>query len=77
MRDSIHSERNERLRALLIAVRKVAGLSQEALCARIGVYRTFVTKYEKGDRQLKVAEFIAIAEALGVDPMEMLREVRG
>lgn len=77
MRDSIDSERNARLRAILIAARKEAGLTQEELCARVGAYRTFVSKYEKGDRQIKVAEFIALAEALGLDPAEVLREVRG
>ena len=78
MRDSsIYAERNKRLRAILIAARKKAGLTQEELCDRIGAYRTFVSKYEKGDRQVRVAEFIALAEAMGLDPVEMLREVRG
>ena len=76
MWNSIYSERNERLRAILLAARKGAGLTQEELCARIGAYRTFVSKYEKGDRQIRVIEFIALAEAMGLDPVEMLRELR-
>jgi len=78
MRDSsIYAERNKRLRAILIAARKNAGLTQEELCELVGAYRTFVSKYEKGARQVRVAEFIALAEAMGLDPLEMLREVRG
>ncbi|WP_343212569.1 hypothetical protein [Bradyrhizobium yuanmingense] len=32
-----------------------------------------MAKYEGGERRLDVIEFIAIAEALGVDPMKLLR----
>ena len=75
MRKSIHTKRQERLRAVLKAARKSAGLTQDQLTARLGAYNTFVSKYERGERQLDVVEFIAVAEALGVEPRELFDRV--
>lgn len=75
MRKSIHTKRQERLRAVLKDARKSAGLTQDQLTARLGAYNTFVSKYERGERQLDVVEFIAVAEALGVDPRRLLETV--
>jgi transcriptional regulator with XRE-family HTH domain len=64
------------LRELLIRERKRAGLTQVELSDRLGAYRTFITKIEKGDRRLDVIEFLAIADAVGFDPMTVLNQVR-
>jgi len=77
MSKSIHSVEQERLRALLIRKRREAGLTQDQLARRLGVYQSFVSKYETGERRLDVFELATIAEAMGLDPVEMLREVRG
>jgi transcriptional regulator with XRE-family HTH domain len=77
MRKSIYTEQQAKLRARLRAERKKLGLTQAELAKKIGIYRTFVSKYERGERRLDVFEFFAVTEALGVDGMEMLREVRG
>ncbi|MEE1609704.1 helix-turn-helix domain-containing protein [Microvirga sp. CF3016] len=77
MQKSIHTKRQERIRALLKAARKKAGLTQDELAERIGAYKTFVSKYERGERQVDVVEFIALAEALGLDPKALIDQVMG
>ncbi|MBQ2760644.1 MAG: helix-turn-helix transcriptional regulator [Mailhella sp.] len=37
--------------------------------------QSYVSKYESGERRLDVVEFIAVATALGEDPLELLRQV--
>ncbi|WP_349510047.1 transcriptional regulator [Bradyrhizobium sp. AT1] len=37
--------------------------------------QSFVAKYEGGERRLDVIEFIVIAEALGADPIKLLRRL--
>ena len=75
MKKSIHTKRQERLRALLKAARKEAGLTQDQLAERMGAYKTFVSKYERGERQLDVIEFLEVAEALQVDPNSLIEAV--
>ncbi|MEO5567493.1 MAG: XRE family transcriptional regulator, partial [Gemmatimonadaceae bacterium] len=36
--------------------------------------QSFVAKYEGGERRIDVIEFIAIARALGADPVGLFRE---
>lgn len=76
MGKSINTKRQERLSALLRAARKKAGLSQIQLAKKLGVYKTYVSKYEKGERRLDVVEFLAVAKALKLDPSELLAKVR-
>jgi len=75
MQKSIHTKRQERLRALLKVARKKAGLTQDELTERMGAYKTFVSKYERGERQLDVIEFLAVAEALKLDPKALIDQV--
>ena len=71
----IHSQPQDRLCAALKAARKKAGLTQVELARRLGMYRSFVSKYEKGERRLDVIEFLAVTEAIGVDAGEILAEL--
>ncbi|WP_201838913.1 helix-turn-helix domain-containing protein [Microvirga zambiensis] len=75
MQKSIHTKRQARLRALLKAARKNAGLTQDGLAERMGAYKTFVSKYERGERQLDVIEFIAVAGALELDPKVLIDQL--
>jgi DNA-binding transcriptional regulator YiaG len=67
---TIHTERHRRLRELLIARRKAAGLTQTVLARRLGKPPSYVAKYELGDRRL---EFLDVAVAIGFDPCEAIR----
>ena len=57
----------------LVRARKDAGVSQVELAARIGRRQTFVSKYETEERRLDVAEYIAIARAVGAEPFELMQ----
>jgi transcriptional regulator with XRE-family HTH domain len=74
---STRSELYQALLAALIQARKDAGLTQVELAARIGQRQTFVSKYEKGERRLDVAEYITIARAIRVEPFAMMRKAEG
>ena len=48
------------------------GLSQDALSKRVGLSRTSVTNIEKGRQQVPLHALYAFADALGVEPSELL-----
>jgi transcriptional regulator with XRE-family HTH domain len=73
MSKSIHSPEHAKLRALLIAARKKAGLTQHDVAERLGRPQSFVAKYEGGERRLDVVEFLQVATSVGGDPVRMLR----
>ncbi|WP_339034744.1 helix-turn-helix transcriptional regulator [Bradyrhizobium symbiodeficiens] len=73
MEKSLKSTEYARLITLLVAVRHKAGVRQQALAKKLRKPQSFVAKYEGGERRLDVIEFIVIAEALGVDPVKLLR----
>lgn len=75
-RKSVHSKEQILLRDLLIDKRSKAGLTQRELALRLGVVHSLVGKVEKGERRLDVIEFISYCEALGVEPNELLDELK-
>lgn len=54
-----------RFGARLRTVRKVAGISQEALAAKAGVARNFISMIENGQRNVTIATVQKLAKALG------------
>jgi len=50
-------------------------LSQRQLADRLGKPRSFVSKIENRERRLDFVEFVVIARALGLEPVELLRRV--
>ena len=74
MQKSLKSPEYARLIALLVAARHAADFRQQALAAKLGRPQSFIAKYEGGERRIDVIEFIAIARALGADPVRLFRE---
>jgi transcriptional regulator with XRE-family HTH domain len=68
-------ERYESLRVLLVEAREAADVTQVELGERLGRPQSFVSKIERGLRNVDVIEFIEIARAIGVDPIILLREL--
>ncbi len=66
----------EAFRALLVARRKKAGLTQAALGERLGWTQSIIAKIESGERRLDVVEFFTLAGAVGFDPIKALKEYR-
>ena len=75
MGNSIYSPQYQKLRELLIAAHKKAGLTQGEVGERLGRPQSFVAKYEGGERRLDVVEFIEVARAVGLDPARLVRAV--
>lgn len=75
MAKSSIQERRNKLRKLLIAARKKAGLKQADVARKMGKPQPFMSRFETGERQLEVAEFIELAEILGVDPASVIDEL--
>jgi transcriptional regulator with XRE-family HTH domain len=61
---------------VLLRAREKAGLKQSDLAARLGLPASYLSKIENGTRRLDVIELIQIAEAMGVDPASLVRELR-
>jgi ribosome-binding protein aMBF1 (putative translation factor) len=59
---------------LLRRARKDADLTQQALATKLRRPQSFVAKYENGERRIDVIEFAALARALDVAPVTLLRQ---
>lgn len=70
---SLHLPEQRALCELLVGARRRAGLTQSVVAQRLKRPQSFVAKYEGGERRLDLIEFITVAEALGTDPVKLLR----
>ena len=76
MKTHLRSAMHRALIAAVVDARVAAGLTQRSLAAKLKRSDSFVWKFEAGERQLKVLEFIELAAALDVEPEELLHRVR-
>lgn len=56
--------------------RKSLRLSQEKLGERSGLHRTYIGHVERGELNPTLHNMVLVAEALGVDPCELVRGLR-
>ncbi|WP_366083667.1 helix-turn-helix transcriptional regulator [Thermus sp.] len=56
-------------------LRRSKGLTEADLAARVGVSRSFLNAIERGVVRLRVDLMVRIADALGVSPEDLLKEV--
>lgn len=63
----------EALAANIVALRHARGWSQEALAFECGLHRTFVAHVERQSRNIAVDNIERLANALGVEPYELLK----
>jgi ribosome-binding protein aMBF1 (putative translation factor) len=66
MQKSLHSRHYKALLVELRAVRAERGLTQVELAARLDTTQSFVSKCERGERRLDVAELRLWCKALGI-----------
>jgi transcriptional regulator with XRE-family HTH domain len=59
----------------LKAVRRRAGVNQYQLAEQLGKGQSYVSKYERCERRLDVIEFLDIANVLGVDPVDLIKDL--
>lgn len=60
---------------VLTQARERAGVKQTDLATRLGMPASYLSKIENGTRRLDVIELVQIAEAMGADPSEIVRDV--
>jgi transcriptional regulator with XRE-family HTH domain len=61
--------------AQVTQARKRAGFTQRALAEALGKPPSFVAKVEQGERRLDILEFIAIARAIGIREVDLIRVI--
>lgn len=70
----LHSPEHELLRKLLIDQRKKEGLTQKSLADKLNKPQSYVSKYEIGEKNIDVIEFIKISQALNECPENIITE---
>lgn len=60
---------------VVVAARQRAGLSQRQLAERMGKPPSYIAKLETRVRRLDMVEMVALAEALGARPEDLIGEV--
>lgn len=69
------SEWDEAVQVAIQATRRKEGFNQEVIAQKMGWTIDIVSNIEKGRREISVAEFIVLAEQMGVDPELMFRRI--
>ena len=64
------------IRQKLVAARKAASLSQQALADMIGRPQSFVAKVERGERYLDIVEFSVLAKILKLDVQNIVTRLQ-
>lgn len=71
-----HVSAREALAANIVALRHEKGWSQEVLAFECGLHRTFIAHVERLARNIALDNIERIAQALDVEPYELLRPSR-
>jgi transcriptional regulator with XRE-family HTH domain len=56
----------------MAALRKDAGLTQEALAEAAGLHWTYIGQVERGERNPTYKSLLKLAKGLGVDPTDLM-----
>jgi len=73
MTSSVHDPRYKIFCDLIIGFRQQQAMTQMQLAEKLRRPQSFVSKYENGERRIDLVEFLEIAEALKIDPLEFIR----
>lgn len=73
MDKSQHTRAYRRLVAALRRAREQAGFTQEEVAVRLGVYASYVSKCESGERRIDVVELAAFCRVYEVSLADFLR----
>ena len=76
MEKSQHTTAYKRLTAALRKARADAGLTQAEVAERLGLYASFVSKVESGERRLDVVELAQFCKAYGVELVALLKAAK-
>jgi transcriptional regulator with XRE-family HTH domain len=74
MPKTVTSPLQKKLATMLVEQRKKAGLRQVDLAKQMGVYQSWVTHMESGQRRIDVIELIELGKATGFDAARLRAE---
>jgi transcriptional regulator with XRE-family HTH domain len=66
MEKSIHSRNYKKFLKLLKTTRMESGVTQVTLAERLGVTQSFMSKCERGERRIDIAELAQLCDAMEV-----------
>jgi len=64
-----------KLGRVIALTRERRGLKQQDVAFRLGLPASHLSKIEKGTRRLDVVELLQLAEAMGVDAADLIKEI--
>lgn len=73
--ENLLTVRTQELRRRLREAREGLGITQRDLAMRLAKPQSFISKFETGERRLDVIEYLAVCEAMLVDPLDLLGSV--
>lgn len=73
---SLHDDAYAHVVARLAEKRRKAGLTQQAVADRLGWRQAVIARIEGKQRRMDVIEYLRLAEAIGFDPVRLLREIK-
>jgi transcriptional regulator with XRE-family HTH domain len=73
---TLRTARHLKLIELLVQARERSGLTQTELASRLGRYQSVIATIEGGGRRVDVVELLDIADALGIDAIDLVAAVR-
>ena len=75
MPKTVFSGAHKHLVYVLVEARKNAGLTQTELAQLLGKDQKFISLIERSQRRVDVLEFVALARAMKLEPMELFGSV--
>lgn len=75
MQKSQHTQKYQKLLKALRTAREQAGLTQLDVAARLGVYASYVSKCESGERRLDVVETAELCYVYKISFVELIEEI--
>lgn len=75
MRDLLRDDHYVALRKILRDARNEQKLNQKEVSRRISRPQSYISAVETGVRRLDITEFLKLANALGLDPVEVVARI--
>jgi len=69
---SLHTNKYEIFRKLLVEARKSNGFTQVELAQKLNCPQSFISKYENGERRLDLTELVDITKAMNISSSDFL-----
>lgn len=72
---STHTARYKKLRDLLVAARRDAGLTQAEVASALNKPQSYVSKVESGERRIDPVELLDFLSVMGADEVRFIRSL--